>query len=298
MNGVKSIFRSGFFKVFIICLLGGLAFVVIGAIEVADSKKTPIDINTLTKDDIKAGVIVEGDIYYNFGVCETIESKRNGKTESTSYRYVVPLVDDTMFTVNVNDGSSNASLIADFDRQTDETYDLLDGNIEDTTTVVHVKGKINKMGNEDYGYYKDFLKSGDYTDDEISTYGSEYYLVIKDFSEGPLIMIFGLVFVGIAVLIGFLSIRKSKKAAANATPAGTFPSQNSFAQAGMGQQGGMPQPGMPQPGMQQMNPQQGQFAQQPQQFTQQPQQFAQQPDQFAQQAPQGYQQNNDPYSMQ
>lgn len=296
MNGVKSIFRTGFFRIILICLVGAIFCIAFGAIEFADSKKTPIDINELTKDDIKAGVIVEGDIYYNFGVCETIESTRNGRVESTTYRYVIPLADDTLFTISIVDSDKNKDTIAQLDKQTDETYDVVMGTLDDTTTIVHIKGKISKMGSEDYGYYKDFLKSGEYTEDEISTYGSEFYLTVRDFGQAGVIFIVGLVFLAVAVLLIFVSIRSAKKQAGAVPPSGTYTSQSSFAQTGMNQQmpqPGMPQPGIPQPGMNQ------QFGQQPQQFGQQPQQ-PQQPIQFGQQsqAPQpgvNMDQNNDPF---
>lgn len=209
---MKNIFNSGFAKLIIIFLVGGILLIIVGAMDYSDSRKTPIDFNAMKDSDFKKGAIIEGDLYYNYGVFETIENKRNGHTESTNYRYIIPMGDESYVGIEF----LNEEDVALMDKQTDETYDMMDGKIDDTTTVVHFKGKICKMDNEDYGYFKDFMKSGGFTDDEIAKYGSEYYIQVRKFGEGPITIIIGIVLILIAAVIIFVALAKAKKMAAPA----------------------------------------------------------------------------------
>ena len=209
---MKSIFKSGFFKVILLLLAVGIVCLVLGAIDYSDSRKTPINFNSMKDSEFQKGAIIEGDIYYNYGIFETIENKRNGHTESTDYRYIIPMGDQSYVGIQF----VNADDVSLMDKQTDETYDMIDGKVEDTTTVVHFKGKVCKMDSEDYGYFKDFMKSGGFTDDEIAQYGSEYYIQVRKFGEGPLIMILGIVFLVIDAVIIAVIISKAKKMAAPA----------------------------------------------------------------------------------
>lgn len=204
---MKSIFKSGFFKVILLLLAGGITCLVLGGMDYSDSRKTPINFNEMKDSDFQKGAIIEGDLYYNYGIFETIENKRNGHTESTNYRYIIPMGDESYVGIQF----TNADEVALMDKQTDETYDMMDGKIEDTTTVIHFKGKVCKMDNEDYGYFKDFMKSGGFSDDEIAQYGSEYYIQVRKFGEGPLIMILGIVFLVIDAVIIAVIISKAKK---------------------------------------------------------------------------------------
>jgi hypothetical protein len=240
---MKNIFRSGFFKVIAIFLVVGVLCTIFGIIELADSKKTPIDLATISDDQIEKGAIVEGDIYYNFGVFETVENKRNGVTESTYYRYVIPVGEKSYMGIQVTD----KSMIATMDTQTNETYDMMDGKIEDTTTSVHVKGKIVGMDKEDAGYFKDFMSSGGFTDDEISQYGKEYYIQIRNFDQAKPLLAVGIIALIIDAVLIILTVLKGKKAAPQ-TPQ-NFGGEG-FGQItggpGMDQQAGMGQPQAPQ----------------------------------------------------
>ena len=164
----------------------------------------------------------------------------------------------------------NSEMVASLDAQTDETYDFLDDKIDDTTTVVHVTGKIEKMDDEDFGYFKEFLTDFGYDAQEIEDIDLKYYVDAKTFGNASFLMIVGIIFLLVDGVILFFLFRKPKQKIAPA-PSST----------GMGQPFG------------QQNQQFGQTMQGPQdsQFGQAPQynQTMQDP-QFGQ-APQGPQYN-------
>jgi len=236
---MKSIFNSNLFKIIVVLLALGIFCTIFGFIELADSKKTPIDLATMTDDQIEKGAIVEGDIHYNFGIFETVENKRNGRTESTYYRYVIPVGSESYMGIQFTDKSSISSM----DTQTNETFDMMDGKIEDTTTTVHVKGKIVGMDKEDAGYFKEFMKIYGYSDDEIAQYGKEYYIVIREFDQYKPLIAVGIVSLIIAAVLIFLTVARGKKTAPQNPQ--NFGGQG-FGQIsggpGMDQQAGMGQP--------------------------------------------------------
>lgn len=203
---MKQLFNSRMLKLFIVLIVGGAIFFVLGLFDTIDSNKTPIDYNTMTPDQIKKGAIIEGDIYYNYGPFEQIDTKENGRTTGTAYRYVIPVGEQEYVGIHFSEDSA----ISDMDKQTEETFDMIDGKRENTETVVHFKGKVQKMSKEDYGYFVDFMKSGGFTDEEISQYGSEYFIQVRLFGQGKYIMIIGAVLFIIGVIILVITISKSR----------------------------------------------------------------------------------------
>ncbi len=203
---MKQIFNSRLLKLFIVLIVGGAIFFVLGLLDFIDSNKTPIDYNTMTEDQVQKGAIVEGDIYYNYGPFEQIDTKENGRTTGTSYRYVIPVGEEGYVGIDI----SNKDTISEMDKQTDETFDMIDGKRDNTETVVHFKGKIQKMTKEDYGYFVDFMKSGGFTDEEIEKYGSEYYIQIRLFGQGKYIMIVGAVLFIIGIIILVITLKQGR----------------------------------------------------------------------------------------
>ena len=47
--------------------IAGITFICIGVTEFYRSQVTPEDFNMLTADELKNNLIVEGDLYYNYG---------------------------------------------------------------------------------------------------------------------------------------------------------------------------------------------------------------------------------------
>lgn len=78
-------------------LTTGIAFLVIGVIltvmaagTLIDSAATPADFNNLKAQDIKAGMIVEGDLEYNYGSYVKLTMKKDNAPETTSgYYYLI-----------------------------------------------------------------------------------------------------------------------------------------------------------------------------------------------------------------
>ena len=218
---MKEIFNSGVLKLLVIFLFGGGAIFVLGIQDMKDSTTVPIDYNNTSISNLKNGDIIEGDIHYSFGAYESITRKRNGKTEGTSFRYVIPVGEKDYIGIDMN----RQDMIDSMEKLTNETFDYIQQKSDSTETVVHFKGKIYKMNKEDLGYYNEYLKEGGFSDEEIQNNCYELYIQNRVFGEYKIVIPIGAILFIIGVVILVMAIKKGK--AGQAAPIGTpYPSQN------------------------------------------------------------------------
>ncbi|MCR5214168.1 MAG: FeoB-associated Cys-rich membrane protein [Eubacterium sp.] len=271
---MKTVFNSGLFRLILILLVVGVMLLGFGISDFIDTHKTPIKYDELTSMQLEKGAIVEGDLYYNLGVFETIEHTRNGRVESTDYRYVIPIGDESY----IGFQAMNSEMVTSMDIQTEETYDYLDGKNDGTTTVIHFKGKIEKLDAEDYGYFKECMV--DYlglTESQFNERCPQYMIRARKFGKGIPFIIIGAILLVVAVFIIIRIVKPSNKATGMVGNGGAVgASDRNFGQTGA----------YPQNDMNSQNPQ-GPAVNQPIQFNQNPQGPAvNQPNQFNQN-PQG-----------
>lgn len=191
---------------FLIC--GGLIFAQ-SIQDMIDSNKTPINYNISSIKEIKKGDIIEGDIHSTLGSYETITTKRNGRTESTKFRYVIPIGDKKF----IGFEASKDDMINSMENLTDETFDYLSQKSDTPETVIHFKGKVQKMNKEDLGYFKDYLKQGGFSEEDIENNAYNLYIQNRTFGNYIPSMIIGAIFfiIGIVILIKALNKAKEQK---------------------------------------------------------------------------------------
>ena len=204
---IKLFLKTKFAKVALLIFAMSLIFLVLGVMEIIDDNTKPIDYSTMTESQLEEGAIIEGDLKFNLGRYEEIEHTRNGSVESVDYCYVIPVGQKGYAGIlsNVSD------VVSDLDKQTEETYKMLNGDSESTQTVVHFKGKVVEMKDEDYDYFCDYLKNIGFSDAEINELGCRYYIQIRKFNQGVTITIVGAVIFVIALVLILISIRDMKK---------------------------------------------------------------------------------------
>ena len=206
-------FNSNLFRIILILLVIGVMLTAFGVSDFIDSRKEPIKYEELTATQLKKGAIIEGDIYYNLGQFETIEHQKNGVTQSTDYRYVIPIGDD--FYAGFE--ALNNEMVTSLDTQTDETYDYLDGKIEDTTTVVHFTGKVQKLNDEDYGFFKEMMVDYlGFTESEFTEKCPKYLIEAREFGKTTPLMFVGIILLLIAIGLIVFVVLQFKKASSTA----------------------------------------------------------------------------------
>ena len=207
LRKLKILYNSRLFQIMAMCLVGGVLLIVMGVGEIIDSKKTPVDYNSIQLSDLKSGDVIEGDISMNYGAYESIETKSSGKTTGVKYRYIIPVGDKGFAGIEF----SNSIDISNMDNMTKETLEVYKGNAEETSTVVHFKGKVNKMSNEDYGYFRDGMKGLGYTDNEIEQYSTKLYIQIRALNGGNTVVVAGAIMVIAGIVMTIIVLLKSKK---------------------------------------------------------------------------------------
>lgn len=195
---VKKIYNSRLFQAIVICLVGGILLIVVAIGEYIDSNKVPVDYNSVSGlANIKKGDVIEGDISMNFGVYESIETKRSGSTTSVRYRYIIPVGEKDFIGIDLSD----PKVVAEMDKMTKETYEVYKGNAESTNTTVHFKGKVSKLSNEDYDYFKRGMNGLGYTDNEIEQYCSKLYIQNRTFNNSTPMIIIGVILIVISIVL-------------------------------------------------------------------------------------------------
>ena len=184
----------------------GVLMLVFGIYECVMAHKTPFDLNRIPDSEIKPGILLEGDVYGNYGAYEEYYNTRYGIKDksSTLWYYIIPVGEESFMGVSVNANKRGA----EFDRQSDETYDYLTGATDKAPTPLHVKGKVAKMDSEDLGLYKTALREIGFSESEIDQYALPYYIGSNSFDSWLVLLIVGVVILAIGVVLIFVTRRR------------------------------------------------------------------------------------------
>ena len=93
-------------------------------------------------------------------------------------------------------------MVSDVEKNSNETYDVLDGKANDTTTRPVIEGKVQVMKSELASYYKSGLKDMGYTSEEIKDMGEIYVIKTMSATTSRIMTIIGLLaFIAAIVVI-------------------------------------------------------------------------------------------------
>lgn len=162
-------------------------FVVLGAIflyeginNTTNSKKTPVDFNTLKESDLKENMIVEGYIDNNYGYFEEEYRTTYGiKTGESIYNYLITIGNNKYMGLKNQTEEQRVAL----DQQMNDTIDSLNG-IGVSPEKFYFKGQIKSMTNQEVGFMKEYLVYMGYTDAEADKLMCKYYVQCVDFEGG------------------------------------------------------------------------------------------------------------------
>lgn len=127
---------------------------------------------TLAPDEINSSLVVDVDLYYNFGYyMEQYEENTTTHTRRTT---------DLYYVICTGDGSEDdfrymgikvpASDEKSMDLMTEATYNY------EYSDPIRYSGAIKKMTTEEYNYFKEFFEGSDITEDEMNEWTLPYYI--------------------------------------------------------------------------------------------------------------------------
>lgn len=205
------------FSLIIFLFIFGGVFVYMSLDDWKLSNTTPIDFNTLSPEDLETGLVVEGDLPYNYGAfMEEYTTNYGIKTGSSTYTYLIP-IGDTQFMAITPHGELSSSL----EQQADATLSYL---LEETSVQpdsIHIKGQIRVLNSESLGYMQDYLVSMGYSRNQVSAYTCAYYINCETYDKWWIGLLIGLgcIILSIGLLLITLRSRsRLKKASVSGSP--------------------------------------------------------------------------------
>lgn len=190
----------------------GLVLVILGVIltvfvsgDMIDNAKKAVDHSTLQMEDFKEGMMVEGDLMWNYGSYETLtKEKDNGSSSIVGYYYLIDAGEEGIMGLY----TPKKDLIKQLDAQY-KAWQYAETQADlDAIDTVHFKGKVEKMDSEDKKIFRQYLKKTyGFTDEEVDNYGVELVIKVKDGMPVFLLPI-GIVVVIVGLLLMFMFIRR------------------------------------------------------------------------------------------
>lgn len=206
----------------IILIVIGIALIVLEFSNFISLMNGHVKFETLAPDEINENLIVDASINANFG-CFIEEYEENTKTHvtrTTSLYYVIWTGDE-----DAEDFRYMGIKVPVADKSAMEDMAEATYNYE-YSDAIEYSGAVNKMSDEEYGYFKDYFLESGFTEQEIEDYTLPYYIQVGALTGGAAItayVIFGigvlLVLIGIVILImaisgnGLKTIKKELAAA-------------------------------------------------------------------------------------
>ncbi len=210
---MKKFFDCLFSRLTLILLIIGIGLFAVSIGDTITSFKTAKTFEDVFNDGIEEGDYIKGEVVYSFGVFaveDTVTKSRTGSTHTekgTAEYFIIP----------AGDGFAGLEvkkkLVSEVEQNSDETYNVLDGKANDTTTRPVIEGKVQVMKSELASYYKSGLKDMGYTSEEISNMGEIYVIKTMSATTARIMTIIGLLAFIAAIVVIIVKMNKTPKEA-------------------------------------------------------------------------------------
>ena len=210
---MKKFFDCLFSRLTLILIIIGIGLFAVSIGDTITSFKTAKTFEDVFNDGIEEGDYIKGEVVYSFGVFaveDTVTKSRTGSTHTekgTAEYFIIPA------------GKGFAGLevrkklVSDVEKNSNETYDVLDGKANDTTTRPVIEGKVQVMKSELASYYKSGLKDMGYTSEEIKDMGEIYVIKTMSATTSRIMTIIGLLAFIAAIVVIIVKMNKTPKEA-------------------------------------------------------------------------------------
>ena len=223
MNYEGRIKMSFLSRLKLILVVAGVVFIFMGGRDIYYQSKTPANYNELLEADYEKGMIVEGNLYANYGAFEENYTTTNGiKTGSSKYNYMIPVGEEKYMGL-LNDTSTLETLLDD---QMESTYAYIWGESTSEPDPVYFKGRVLAMDSETKGYLKSYMIDIGFTAEEAEQYILPYYIKCENYEGGVAWLIVGIIILLIGGIIIFapviIAAKQPKTVASDVNVGGTI----------------------------------------------------------------------------
>lgn len=164
----------------------------------------------LSGERLEEGDYVKGELLYSFGQYaaeDTVYESGAVKERNSTVYYVIPTDDEYVY-YGLAVGNK---LYKTIDKNSDETYAYLTGEGDVPVTCPELEGVVEVMEGELLDYWVEWLLENQYTQDEIDSMGTFYYIDYVSSSSVRTAALVGLVLLILAIIIIILIMSKDKR---------------------------------------------------------------------------------------
>lgn len=183
-------------------LILGIVFIVMISSEMSDYSKKGEEYGTLAMSDYKEGMMVEGELPYNYGSYERIYDEDD--KESVGYYYLIDADENGFMGLY----TPRKDLITMLDAQADMLDSVSTEAEFSLIQPVTFKGKVTKMDDEDEKFFRQVLSSYGYTDEYINEYCPLLYIKCVDTKSHPILLVAGIAATVVGVVFLLLFVRR------------------------------------------------------------------------------------------
>lgn len=131
-----------------------------------------LDINDILIEDVSENIMLEGDLYANFGsFAEEYKTKNGVKRSASKYMYLI-VVGDEFIGVQVK----GDDIFEQMEQQADDSFAYVNNETLATPQRIYIRGLVKRMDSEYYQYMKEYMVSMGFTNKEVDTYAYPYYI--------------------------------------------------------------------------------------------------------------------------
>lgn len=131
-----------------------------------------LDINDILIEDVAENIMLEGDLYANFGsFAEEYRTKNGVKRSASKYMYLI-VVGDEFIGVQVK----GDDIFEQMEQQADDSFAYVNNETLATPQRIYIRGLVKRMDSEYYQYMKEYMVSMGFTNKEVDTYAYPYYI--------------------------------------------------------------------------------------------------------------------------
>lgn len=131
-----------------------------------------LDINDILIEDVAENIMLEGDLYANFGsFAEAYKTKNGVKRSASKYMYLI-VVGDEFIGVQVK----GDDIFGQMEQQANDSFAYVNNETLATPQRIYIRGLVKRMDSEYYQYMKEYMVSMGFTNKEVDTYAYPYYI--------------------------------------------------------------------------------------------------------------------------
>lgn len=192
-----------------VILVFGAILVWMSVSDAINASKTPVDYSTVKESEIEKGMIIEGDLNFNYGAFEESYTTTNGvKTGSSKYTYMIPIGETKYMGLK----NTTTDMQEQLENQANKTFSYMLGESTSEPDTIHILGCVKKMDSETKGYLREYMLDMGFTSSEVDQYILDYYIQCENYDNwgAPLMVGIVLLLIGGAIVLGPILIARKQ----------------------------------------------------------------------------------------